>query len=262
MNDEFETILFEQEGEVAQITINRPKALNALNETVIEEMLTAILDEMSEEARVLVITGSGEKAFVAGADIKPMSGMSSEKALEFSRKGQMLLNTLERIPQICIAKVRGFALGGGCELAMGCDIIIAAKDSQFGQPEVNLGLIAGFGGTQRLVKRVGLPQALDMLLCGKGKTVNGEKAELLGLVSRAVEPSLLDQETDSAIKAILSTGPEACIETKRLCREAQEMSLEAGLSAEATSFALRFNTTEAQEGLNAFLEKRKPEFTR
>ena len=180
----YNSIQFEQVGEVAQITIDRPKALNALNLEVIEEMLMATLNEMTEEARVLVVQSSGDKAFVAGADIKPMLEMSPDQALEFSRKGQMLLSTLEKIPQITIAKVKGFALGGGCELAMACDLIIATENAQFGQPEVNLGLVAGFGGTQRLVKRVGLPQALDMLLSGKGKSLSGDDAFKLGLVSR------------------------------------------------------------------------------
>jgi enoyl-CoA hydratase len=258
---EFKTIEFEQEGEVAQITINRPKALNALSVDVIEEMLIATLSVMNDEARVLVIQSSGDKAFVAGADIKPMLDMTPEQALDFSRKGQMLLTTLEKIPQISIAKVKGFALGGGCELAMGCDLIVATENSQFGQPEVNLGLVAGFGGTQRLVKRVGLPQALDMLLSGKGKTISGPEAFNLGLVSRVCGNDKLDEEANKLIKSILAAGPQAVRETKRLCREALEMSLEAGLSSEASTFASCFASSEAREGISAFLEKKTPKFS-
>lgn len=261
MMTEFQNIIFEQEGEVAQITINRPKALNALSNGVIEEMLYATLNEMTDEARILVIQGSGDKAFVAGADIKPMLDMSSEQALEFSRMGQMLLSTMEKIPQITIAKVKGFALGGGCELAMGCDLIVATEDSQFGQPEVNLGLIAGFGGTQRLVKRVGLPQALDMLLCGKGKSISGKDAYNMGLVSRVCASDKLDEEANSMIKSILAAGPQAVKETKRLVREATEMSLESGLSSEAFTFASCFSSPESREGITAFLEKKKPNFS-
>ena len=208
-----------------------------------------------------MVQSSGDKAFVAGADIKPMLEMSPDQALEFSRKGQMLLSTLEKIPQITIAKVKGFALGGGCELAMACDLIIATENAQFGQPEVNLGLVAGFGGTQRLVKRVGLPQALDMLLSGKGKSLSGDDAFKLGLVSRVCPDDELNTEADNLIKSVLSAGPHAVRETKRLCREASEMSLEAGLSSEAATFASCFATPEAREGVAAFLEKRAPKFT-
>ena len=258
--EDFKTIIFEQEGEVAQITINRPKALNALSADVIEEMLYATLHVMTDEARVLVIQGSGDKAFVAGADIKPMLDMTPEQALEFSRMGQMLFTTLGKIPQITIAKVKGFALGGGCELAMGCDLLVATKNARFGQPEVNLGLVPGFGGSQRLVKRVGLPQALDMLLCGKGKTLTGGEAFNMGLVSRVCEDDKLDDETNSMIKSILAAGPNAVRETKRLCREAMESSLESGLSSESATFATCFATAETREGVSAFLSKKTPNF--
>lgn len=253
-------VLFEQEGEVAEITINREASLNALNENVIELMLEAIHHTMTDEARVLVIKGAGKKAFVAGADIKPMQGMSSEQAFEFARKGQLLLNTLEKIPQITIAKIRGFALGGGCELVMGCDLSVASEDAKFGQPEVNLGLIPGFGGTQRLARRVGLPKALDMLLCGHGRTLSAKEAESSGLISRVVPEAELDDAVNAVIKAVLNTGPTASSETKRLCRESLEMPLEAGLNSEAAAFALRMESGEANEGISAFLEKRRPSF--
>lgn len=256
----FEAITLECEGPVAEITVNRPDKLNALNLQVIQEITEALFEEISNEIRVIVLQGAGDKAFVAGADIGPMLDLTPEDALSFSRQGQHLISTLEKMPQITVAKVGGFALGGGCELAMGCDIIIASKNARFGQPEVNLGLIAGFGGTQRLVKRVGLPVALDLLLTGRGCSLSGEEAYQLGLVSRVVDADKLDSEIESVVKAILNSGPNAVAETKRLCRQAAEMTLETGLSSEATSFAACFTRDESREGISAFLEKRKPKF--
>jgi enoyl-CoA hydratase len=257
---EFSTIIFEQEGPVAQITINRPDKLNALNIDVIGELGIAIFEEIGDDVRVLVITGAGDKAFVAGADISPMAEMSPQDALEFSRQGQLLFSAMEKMSLVTIAKVRGFALGGGCELAMACDLIVATAGAKFGQPEVNLGIIPGFGGTQRLVRRVGLPVALDMLLCGRGRTLSGEEAFSLGLVSRVVSDERLDDEVAKMIKSILACGPQAVAETKRLCRQSLEMSLEAGLASEAAAFANSFATAEAEEGITAFLEKRQAEF--
>jgi len=258
---QFNSIIFDQEGPVAKITINRPNSLNALNASVIEEMLQAILGEMDPDVRVLVIEGSGDKAFIAGADIKDMLEMDPSEALEFARLGQNLLNTLEQIPQIVVAKVQGFALGGGCELAMACDIIIASTKASFGQPEVNLGLVPGFGGTQRLVRRVGLPVAMDLLLSGSGRKLTGQEAYNLGLISRVCSPETLTEEVESVIKSLLKTGPIACREIKRLVREAQEMTLRAGLNSEASTFANCFSGSEYREGINAFLEKRTPNFT-
>lgn len=256
----YETILFEVEGPVAQITINRPDKLNALNDTVLTELWDAIMNRVDDSVRVVRIESAGEKAFVAGADIGPMREMSPIDAQYFSRKGQMIFRSMEKMPQIFVAKVQGFALGGGCELAMACDIIVASEKAKFGQPEVNLGIIAGFGGTQRLVKRVGLPVAIDMLCTGKGRTLSGEEAFKLGLVSRVVAPEKLDEEVDSVVRSILESGIYAVSESKRLCREALEMSTDAGMSAEAAAFGNCFATSESEEGINAFLEKRKPEF--
>lgn len=256
----FSSIIFDQEGPVAKITINRPEALNALNLNVIEEMLEAILGEMDPEVRVLVIEGAGEKAFVAGADIKSMLDLEPTEALEFARLGQNLLNTLEQIPQIVIAKIQGFALGGGCELAMACDILVASTKASFGQPEVNLGLVPGFGGTQRLVRRVGLPIAMDMLLTGSGRKLTAEEAQRLGLISRLCAPENLEEEVNSVIKSILKSGPFASREIKRLVRESGEMSLKAGLNSEASTFASCFASQESREGISAFLEKRTPNF--
>jgi enoyl-CoA hydratase len=163
---------------------------------------------------VIVFEGAGEKAFVAGADIAAMKEMKADDAHEFAQLGQSITSIIETLPVVTIAKVKGFALGGGCELAMACDLIIAGKSAKFGQPEVNLGLVAGFGGTQRLVKRVGLPVALDMLLTGRGRTISGDEAFQLGLASRVVEDDKLDAEIDKIVDAISKTGPYAVAETR------------------------------------------------
>lgn len=260
MSLNFETIIFEQEGPVAAITINRPDKLNALNEQVIGEIGAVIFDELDDDTRVVVISGAGDKAFVAGADIGPMAEMSPQDAIEFSRQGQLLFSAIEKMSQVTIAKVQGFALGGGCELAMACDLVIAGTSAKFGQPEVNLGLIPGFGGTQRLVRRIGMPAALDLVLCGRGRSLTGQEAFSLGLVSRVVADADLDAEVEKAIKSILVCGPRAVAEAKRLCRQSLEMSLDAGLASEAAAFANCFATQEAEEGITAFLEKRKPAF--
>ena len=261
MTEQLQTLTYSFENSVGTITINRPDKLNALNRQVLEDfeqVLFSLVDP--EETRVLVIKGSGDRAFVAGADIAEMSELSATEAVEFSRQGQMITRSLESLPQVTIAQVDGFALGGGCELAMACDIIVASKSAKFGQPEVNLGLLAGFGGTQRLTRRVGLPVALDMLCCGQGRVLSGEEAFQLGLVSRFCEDSDIEAEVNKVVKSILKAGPNAIAATKRLVRESYQMSLDAGLNSEASSFAACFAGDEALEGMQSFLEKRKPSF--
>lgn len=258
----FETLLVSIEGPVCRITINRPLALNALNGTVLSEIERVLFSTMDpEETRVVILEGAGDRAFVAGADISGMQGMNAAQARDFARHGQMLTKALETLTQVTIAKVQGFALGGGCELAMACDIIIAGKSAKFGQPEVNLGIIPGFGGTQRLVRRVGMHVAMDLLLCGRGRTLSGTEAHQLGLVSRVVEDDKLEEEVKKVVRAILSAGPRAIAETKRLARDAYHMTLDAGLNAEANAFAACFADDEAAEGISAFLEKRNPTFS-
>jgi len=248
-------------GPRVTITINRPEALNALNPDVLDELEGVLLEEIDPiDHRVVVLEGSGDKAFVAGADIAGMQEMDAEEALEFAYLGQSITTILESLPQVVIAKVKGFALGGGCELAMACDLVIAGKSAKFGQPEVNLGLIPGFGGTQRLIRRVGLPIAMDMLLTGRGRTLSGEEALQAGLISRLVDDQLLDQEVDKVVDAILKTGPSAIDATKRLARQALSVPLDIGLSHEAHSFALCFTREESKEGMGAFLGKRTPKF--
>lgn len=258
---QFETIRVKSSGPRFTITIHRPEAMNALNATVLEEIEEALLEDLDPlEHRVVVIEGAGDKAFVAGADIASMQNLTAEEALEFAQMGQSVTAILESLPQVVIAKVKGFALGGGCELAMACDMVVAGKSAKFGQPEVNLGLIPGFGGTQRLARRVGLPLALDMLLTGRGRTLSGEEAFHVGLVSRVVEDDKLDAEIDRIVDAVVKTGPQAVENTKRLARDSLMMPLDSGLNAEAAAFALCFTRQESKEGISAFLAKRTPNF--
>ncbi len=264
MNEEakYENLLVKFDGPVCRITIHRPAAMNALNEQVLEEIESVLFRAMDPAAtRVVVLEGSGNKAFVAGADIAAMQPMSPHEAREFARHGQMLTKALETLTQVTIAKVQGYALGGGCELAMACDIIVAGKNAKFGQPEVNLGIIPGFGGTQRLVRRVGMHVAMDMLLCGRSRSLSGTEAHQLGLVSRCVDDDKLEEEVGKVIRGILGAGPKAVAETKRLAREAYSMSLDAGLNAEANAFAACFSDDEAHEGIAAFIDKRQASFS-
>lgn len=257
----YQTLIVEKTGPVLKVTINRPDQLNALNDTCIRD-LSHLFAELKTnlDIRVVTLEGAGTKAFVAGADIKGMSDMTADLAYQFARRGQVLSESMGSAPQIIVGKIRGFALGGGCELAMACDILIASKASKFGQPEVNLGIIPGFGGTQRLVRRVGLPVAMDMLLSGKGKMLTADEAWQLGLVSRVVDDAQLDTVTQQCVDAILLAGPEAVRATKQLAMNAGDMTLSAGLHAEAHAFSRCFARSEAREGMQAFMEKRTPKF--
>ena len=258
---QYTSLKVESKGTRLTITINRPDAMNALNETVLEELEESLLEDFDANLhRAVVIEGAGEKAFVAGADISGMKEMNPEHAHEFAQLGQSIGNIIATLPAVVIAKVRGYALGGGCELAMACDLVVAGRSAKFGQPEVNLGLIAGFGGTQRLVHRVGMHVALDMLLTGRGRVISGEEAFHLGLASRVVDDDKLDSEIEKICDSLTKTGPTAVAETKRLVRDAQHMGLDAGLAAEASAFALCFSRKESKEGIEAFLAKRTPKF--
>ncbi len=262
-NRPFETLLVDSihGGKAAKIVINRPSSLNALNRKILEELRTA-LTCISEtlEIRVVTLEGAGEKSFVAGADIVEMRELDGAGARQFANLGQEVTTLIESMPQIVIAKVRGFALGGGCELAMACDILLATSTSKFGQPEVNLGLIPGFGGTQRLARRVGLPVALDMICSGRGRTLKADEALNAGLVSRVIDSEKLDAEAHTLVESILAAGPEAVRTCKRLVRESLTMDLAKGLSSEATAFVDCWSIGEASEGMSAFLEKRAPAF--
>jgi len=242
---------------VVEIEIDRPKALNALNAEVLKE-LSAALDTVTSEHRVVVLRGAGGKAFVAGADIAAMSTLDEKDADAFCELGQNVTKKLEKMPQICIAVVGGFALGGGCELALACDLIIASENARFGQPETRLGLIPGFGGTQRLVRRIGRAKAMYVL--ATGGQFSGRDAELAGLVSICVSEGELNVTTEKTIDKILASPLSALALTKKLTLEAEYKELNEGLANEKKAFARLLSGQEAREGMTAFLEKRPANF--
>jgi enoyl-CoA hydratase len=242
---------------VAVVTVSRPQALNALNTRFFAEM-DALIAEIAGRADIksVVITGDG-KSFVAGADIAEMVGKSPDEARAFSRLGQKTFRGLELLEKPVIAAVNGFALGGGCELALACDLRIASTKAKFGQPEVNLGLIPGYGATQRLPRLIGLGNALHLLLTAE--MIGAEEALRLGLVQKVVEPEALLPTAVETAKTIGTKGPLAVRLVKRVTREGLLKDFEAGCALEAEAFGLPFGN-EGAEGMKAFLEKRKPEW--
>lgn len=251
-------ILVERREAVTRVTINRAKVLNALNAEVISALQTTFEEEIaSGKCRLLILKGAGSRAFVAGADISAMAKMDAAEARAFAEKGQNLGLTLEKAPFLSLAVVQGFALGGGCELAMSCDLVLASPAARFGQPETGLGLIAGFGGTQRLVRRTGLPVALDLLCTGRQLT--GSEARDAGLVSRLAED--LEKAEEDIIKGVLKMAPEAIAASKKLTHTAFDQPLAGGLQHEAAAFAACFDREESKEGMAAFLEKRAARFS-
>ncbi len=255
----YQNILFEKQDGIAVIRFNRPKALNAINPAVLEEMARA-LDQIEADAeiRVLILTGEGDKAFVAGADITHMVNLSPLEARRFSRDGQELLFRLENLSIPVIACVNGFALGGGAEIAMACDFIYAAETAKFGQPEINLGIIPGFGGTQRLSRAVGKAMAKE--LCMTGAMISAAQAKAIGLVNKVVAPEALWEETLKTAKVLASKGRVSMQAVKRTIERGYDVDLHSGCHMEADAFALSMASPDAKEGMKAFLEKRKPEF--
>lgn len=252
-------VLWERVGAVDLCTINRPRSLNALNAEVIEALHEGFSERLSDaDLRAVVLRGAGEKAFVAGADISQMQNLSAVEAEAFAAKGQALGQLMQAFPVPIIAAIHGFALGGGCELAMACDIILAGPNARFGQPEVKLGVIPGFGGTQRLTRRVGASVALD--LCLTGRMVGAEEAVSIGLASRATEEDVFGVAMKTA-KTISRMGPQAVRLAKRAIHENADAHLSTALAAERTAFGLCFSTADQKEGMAAFLEKRHAEFT-
>jgi enoyl-CoA hydratase len=246
----------EQRGAVALWTVDRPKALNAIDASVLDG-LDAAISALDPSTRAVVLTGAGEKAFVAGADIASMSGLTALEAENFAARGQRIVERLASLPVPVIAAVNGFALGGGCELAMACDLIFASTRARFGQPEVKLGVIPGFGGTQRLVRRVGMSNALD--LCLTARIVDAAEAKAMGLVSRVVEGDVVAEALKCG-EEIALLGPVAVRLCKRAIHENADASLDSALAAERTLFGLCFATSDQKEGMKAFLEKRAAGF--
>jgi enoyl-CoA hydratase len=257
----FQNIAWEVSEGIGTLTINRPKQLNALDVATLTEIAQALELARAQpaEVRAVILTGAGEKAFVAGADIAAMSKLGPPEAREFAALGHRTLNALEALPVVTIAAVNGFALGGGCELAMACDLIYASEKARFGQPEVNHGLIPGFGGTQRLIRRVGLMRAKEMIF--SGEVYDAATARVLGLCLEVVPPEKLLELARAKAKLIASRGPAAVATCKRVMQQGADQLLPQALDAERLAFAGLFGTPETREGMAAFLEKRPASFT-
>lgn len=255
----YENVTYEVRAGAAWITVNRPDKLNALNRSTVTEIAHAAEAAQADgDAGVIVVTGAGEKAFVAGADIREMSELSAAEAQSFSLFLQDSLARLERSPKPVVAAINGFALGGGCELAMACHVRLAADTARFGQPEVNLGLIPGAGGTQRLQRIVGRGQALDLIL--SGDMIDAAEAHRIGLVNRVFPAASLRDGVDAYVKTLRSKSPMALARALEAVVSGGECSLADGLRFESGLFGLCFATEDMQEGTRAFLEKRKASF--
>ncbi len=255
----YENILVEKKDGIGYVTINRPKVLNALSIKTVKE-LTDAFEKMAKDKKVgvVILTGSGEKSFVAGADIPEFARLKPDGARDYAMRGQKLLNLIERLGKPVIAAVNGYALDGGCEIAMACTMRIASDNASLGQPEVNLGLIPGYGGTQRLPRLVGKGRAYELIL--SAKPIDAATAERIGLVNKVVPQAELMAVCEKMAKTIAKRGPLAV----KYCLEAVDrglnMSLDDGLALEADLFGLVFGSKDVREGVKAFTEKRKPDF--
>jgi enoyl-CoA hydratase len=253
------TLLFDLSNGLARVTINRPDKLNALNATVIAELGDAVTRiETDGAVRGVILTGSGSKAFVAGADISELAAQTPMQGKARSALGQQVFRRLERCGKPVIAAINGFALGGGCELAMACHIRIAAEHAKFGQPEVKLGIGPGYGGTARLPRLVGKGRALELLLTGG--MIDAAEAYRIGLVNRVVPADTLLDESETVLRTILENGPLAIRTCLEVVDAGLDTTLEQALSLEANHFGLLSATDDMREGTKAFLEKRKPVF--
>lgn len=262
MGNEYQNIKLEsKDNGLWVMTIQRPESLNALNSQVLNEMGDALrqISEMGfEHAKALIVTGAGEKAFVAGADIKEMLEMNEDQAIQFSKRGQSVFHEMSLLRIPVIAAVNGFALGGGLELALGCDFIIASENAKFGLPEVSLGLIPGFGGTVRLTRAVGIRKARELIMTGD--MITATQAVQMGLVNHVVPLADLLPTAVRRAEMILTRSPLAVAEAKKSINQAFDLETEAALENEAQLFAQLFSSQDTQEGTRAFIEKRKPVF--
>jgi len=255
-----EYLTLEIEDRIATVTVNRPKVLNALNAAVIGELACCFEGlRGNDEVAAVIVTGSGPKAFVAGADIKELSTLDVAGAKATAERGQACFRAIERFPKPVIAAVNGFALGGGCELALACHIRIAAENARFGLPEVTLGLIPGFGGTQRLARLVGKGIALELIL--SGEMIDAESAAAIGLANRVVPAGDLVETARALAGTIASRGPLAVSHAIEAVHAGLDMGQDDGERLEAALFGMLAASEDTREGLTAFLEKRKPEFT-
>ena len=256
----YDNLLFQVDQGIATITFNRPKALNALNQALLGELSRA-LDAVAadEDIRVLILTGAGEKAFVAGADITELATFTALQAKVFSRAGHAVIAKMQELPIAVIAAVNGFALGGGSEIALACDFIYAAENAKFGLPEITLGLIPGFGGTQRLPRLIGANRAKELIFTGK--MIGAAEAAQIGLVNKFFAPAALMEEVLKTARDIAAKGRVSLRAAKQAVNHGLNTDLATGCSIEADAFALTMASADAKEGTAAFLEKRKAVFT-
>jgi len=254
-------VQLEIQEKIAKITISRTESLNALNSEIItelDELVDGLYAKFPHEVRALIVTGQGQKAFVAGADIKEMIGLSQSEALEFSRRGQTVFSKIENLPFPVVAAVNGFALGGGLELALACDWIYMGENAQLGLPEVSLSLIPGFGGTARLTERIGTARAQELILTGT--RLKSFDALNWGIANRVLPEENLLEECRNTLQKTLNMGPRAIAQAKRVIQQGRRVWLDEALESESESFSDLFNLTDVKEGLTAFQEKRKPQY--
>ena len=255
----YDNLLFEVSEHIARITFNRPNVLNALNRKTMDELGDCLKKVRADDAiRVLILTGAGEKAFIAGADINELSQQTPVNGREFTLYGQEIIHRLETLGKPAIAAINGFALGGGCELALACTLRIASRNAKLGQPEVKLGIIPGYGGSQRLPRLCGKGVAHELILTGE--MITAEEALRVGLVNRVVEPGELLATAEAIAKKIIANAPLAVKYALEAVERGMEMPQEEGLYLEATLFGLCCATQDMREGTRAFLEKRPPKF--
>ncbi len=256
---DFQNLRYDVQDGIATVTVHRPDKLNALNEQTIRELGEAVRETREDAAvRGVILTGSGSKAFVAGADIAELSKMGPVDGIEVSRLGQRVFREIELSRKPVIAAVNGFALGGGCELAMACHLRIAAENARFGLPEVKLGIIPGYGGSLRLPRLVGKGRALEMMVTGE--MIDAREAHRIGLANRIASQEALLDETRALLGTIVANGPVAVGLAIECTTRGMEMSVDDGLALESNLFGLLAATEDMREGMQAFLEKRKPEF--
>ena len=255
----FTNVLYEKKNDIAYITLNRPKVLNALNKSIVAELKAAFEDARDDsEVRGVILTGAGDKAFAAGADVSEVINDSAVVAEEKTRYGQGVTSLIENLGKPVIAAVNGYALGGGCELAMACTIRLAAETAKFGQPEVKLGIMPGYGGSQRLPRLVGKGRALQLILTGD--TINAQEAYRIGLANEVVPNANLIARAEAILKQILANAPLGVKYSIEAVNRGLETSLDEGLALEASLFALCAATEDKKEGMSAFLGKRPPKF--